>query len=73
MIRLVFAAVMSLAGVDFFQTDYPLELAQEGKALRVYSDAAGLKTSGAQEQLMELCSISGTVAETPLGVALAAE
>lgn len=33
-------AVMSLAGVDFFQTDYPLELAMEGKAIRFYSDAA---------------------------------
>ena len=31
-------AVMSLAGLDFFQTDYPLELALEGKALRLFSD-----------------------------------
>ena len=31
-------AVMSLAGLDFFQTDYALELALEGKALRLFSD-----------------------------------
>ena len=35
-------AVMSLAGLDFFQTDYPLELALEGKALRLYSDPSEL-------------------------------
>jgi len=31
---------MSLAGPDFFQTDYPLELALEGKTLRLVSDAS---------------------------------
>ena len=35
-------AVMSLAGLDFFQTDYPLELALEGKALRLFSDPSEL-------------------------------
>ena len=31
----VFIATMSLAGVDFFQTDYPLELALQGLALKL--------------------------------------
>ncbi len=31
-------AILALAGIDFFQTDYPLELALEGKALVLNSD-----------------------------------
>ena len=40
----LFISVMSLAGLDFFQTDYPLELALEGKALRLFSDASELSS-----------------------------
>ena len=65
-------AVMSLAGLDFFQTDYPLELALEGKALRLFSDPSEFN-GVTQAELMEHCGISGSVANSDLGVALAAE
>mmetsp|Transcript_27146 Transcript_27146/g.33745 ORF Transcript_27146/g.33745 Transcript_27146/m.33745 type:complete len:285 (-) Transcript_27146:34-888(-) len=66
------AAVLSLAGIDFFQTDYPLELALDGKALRLISnpeELAGIK----QADLTTRCKIAGSIASDPLGVALAAE
>eukprot|EP00354_Favella_ehrenbergii_P002013 CAMPEP_0170472430 /NCGR_PEP_ID=MMETSP0123-20130129/14479_1 /TAXON_ID=182087 /ORGANISM="Favella ehrenbergii, Strain Fehren 1" /LENGTH=284 /DNA_ID=CAMNT_0010740729 /DNA_START=315 /DNA_END=1165 /DNA_ORIENTATION=- len=69
---IVIAAVLSLAGIDFFQTDYPLELALDGKALRLISnpeELAGIK----QADLTTRCKIAGSIASDPLGVALAAE
>ena len=50
-------ATLSLAGVDFFQTDYPLELALEGKALRLVSDPEAFKPEDGfnQASLMEQC------------------
>lgn len=66
-------AVMSLAGIDFFQTDYPLELALEGKTLRLVSDASQFSDLMSQAQLMEKCQITGPVSTTILGIALAGE
>jgi len=63
---------MSLSGLDFFQTDYPLELALQGKALRLVTDPD--KFEGiTRADLTRQCGISGSIANDVLGVALAAE
>ncbi len=44
-------AVLSLAGIDFFQTDYPLEMALEGKALVLNSDPSQFDLENSQALL----------------------
>ena len=51
----VFIATMSLAGVDFFQTDYPLELALQGLALKLESDPNQFAEDLNKAKLMEHC------------------
>ena len=46
---------MSLAGVDFFQTDYPLEMALQGLALKLESDPNQFAEDLNKAKLMEHC------------------